>query len=247
MNAGTWRRSGAKGGRVPPRPPEAGSLTQAYNHTVKRVAALLLLLWTLPLPRTASQTIEVPYRGLRYSMLSRNGVTVMIAPLERTILEYSTAQVWVSNGSKRVVRISPQSFSMRAEAPGREEPRTFPGSPEGTVLAEIMQRARSRDMLALVHAYETKLFGFADPRSYSYYQRRKQEALAGVGAGRMRAAATASAIILADKTLNPGEFVDGTVFFRTDEKKLRITSLGARIAGAEFEFPQPAGGSRDSR
>ena len=169
-------------------------------------------------------------------MLSRGGVTVMIAPLDRAILEYSTAQVWVSNGSKGVVRVNPQAFSMSVQVAGQSEPRTMAGTAEGVVLSEILKRARSHDVLELVRAYETTLFGFANERSLNYYQQRKQQALAG--AGRMRAAATASAIILPEKVLRPGEVVDGTVFFRTEGKHLRVASLSARLAGAVFEFPQ---------
>lgn len=221
---------------------------------MKRPSTILLVLAALIAPPDAIQrerlslagdaqksppAIEVPYKGLRYSMLSRGGVTVMIAPLDRAILEYSTAQVWVSNGSKSVVRVSPQAFSMSVEAAGQSEPRTMPGAAEGAVLNEILKRARSHDMLELVKAYETMLFGFANERSLGYYQQRKQQALATVGGGgKMRATAIASAIILPEKVLRPGEVVDGTVFFRTEGKHLRIALLSARLAGAVFEFPQ---------
>ena len=48
---------------------------------------------------SAPPAIEVPYKGRTFSMASRDGVTVMIAPLERTILEYGTAQVWIANNT----------------------------------------------------------------------------------------------------------------------------------------------------
>src|SRR6266850_552476 len=60
-------------------------------------------------------SVEVPYRGLSYAMLSKQGVTVMVAQLHRTILEYSTVQVWISNGSKFPVRVSPMYFDVRME------------------------------------------------------------------------------------------------------------------------------------
>ena len=186
--------------------------------------------------------IEVPYKGLRYSMLSRGGVTVMMAQLDRNILEYSTAQVWVSNGSKGPVRISPQAFLMGLEG----SPEQITGTPDSAVLDDIMKRARAHDVVELVKAYETTLSGFANERSMGYYQRRKQQALASYGGGgKLRAAATASAIILPEKMLRPGETIDGTVFFRTEGKHQRVSTLGARLAGAMFDFPQAleAGGS----
>src|SRR5947209_7635121 len=63
----------------------------------------------------APPAIEVPYKGRTFSMASRDGVTVMIAPLERTILEYSTAQVWISNTSPRALPIAPQGFAATVE------------------------------------------------------------------------------------------------------------------------------------
>src|SRR5436309_7642513 len=60
-------------------------------------------------------SVEIPYKGLSYSMLSKAGVTVMVAQLNRSILEYSTVQVWISNGSRQTVRISPQFFEVRQE------------------------------------------------------------------------------------------------------------------------------------
>ena len=222
-----------------------GVIAKAVLRLVKPLSAILLVLAALIAPlvpqgrdQKSPPAIEVPYKGLRYSMLSRGGVTVMIAPLDRAILEYSTAQVWVSNGSKSVVRVNPQAFSMSVETAGQSEPRTMPGTAEGTVLNEILKRARSHDVLELVRAYEATLFGFANEKSLNYYQQRKQHALASAGSGKMRAAATASAIILAEKVLRPGEVVDGTVFFRTEGKHLRVASLSARLAGAVFEFPQ---------
>ncbi len=213
---------------------------------MRSAAALLILFWAAAAPAARGQAIEVPYRGLRYSVLSKGGVTVMIAPLDRTILEYSTAQVWVSNGSDHPVRVSPESFSMRLDAPGSNEPRVIRGTPEGTVVTEVLRRARAKDMLQLVRAYETVLFGMVDEHTYSYYQKRKEAALATAWTGKMRAAATASAIVLAEKTLRPGEFVDGTIFFRAEDRTARLHSLSANIAGDIFEFPQ-ADGPRDAK
>ena len=207
------------------------------------VRKLVLCVTTLMAALCAAQeaarqqpSIEVPYRGLTYSMMSKGGVTVMVAPLNRMILEYQTVQVWISNGSKSYVRIAPQSFEVRQQgAP------MLAGASDDKVMDEIQQRARPKDLLELVEAYETTLFGFANERSVGYYQQRKQAARSSMGSGgKMRATAMASAIILPTRQLKPGEIMDGTVFFRVDPHGGRIVSIGAHLANAVFDFPQVA-------
>jgi len=180
-------------------------------------------------------SVEMPYRGLSYSMLAKQGVTVMVAPLNRTILEYSTIQVWISNGSKKPVHVAPQFFEIRQD-PGTA---MINGSLEDSVLDEIQQRSNSKAMGELVNAYETMLFGFANQKTVGYYEARKHAVLSNMGGGgKMRALATASAIILPDQTLKPGDVIDGTVFFKLDPHNPRIGYIGAHLAGATFDFPQ---------
>jgi hypothetical protein len=194
--------------------------------------AQLLLSFAFLLQQQPS--IEVPYKGLTYSMMSRGGVTVMVAPLNRTILDYQTVQVWISNGSKSYVRIGPQNFEVRQQGLP-----ILAGTSDDTVIAEIPQRARPKDLQELVEVYEATLFGFANERSVGYYQQRKQAARGSMSAGgKMRATATASAIILPSRQLKPGETIDGAVFFRVDPHGGRIVFIGAHIAGGVFDFPQ---------
>src|ERR1039457_3767638 len=102
------------------------------------VAMLVAALATAQAPQQPS--IEVPYKGLTYSMMSKGGVTVMGAPLNRMILEYQTVQVWISNGSKSYVRIAPQFFEVRQQGLPM-----LAGTSDDTVVAEIPQRARPKD------------------------------------------------------------------------------------------------------
>jgi hypothetical protein len=182
----------------------------------------------------------MPYHGLAYSMLAKAGVTVMVAQLNRSILEYATVQVWVSNGSKRSVRIAPQFFEVRQEAAANAvSPAMINGANEDQVLDDIQQHAKAKDLGELVNAYETTLFGFANEKSVGFYQQRKHAVLSNMGGGgKFRALATASAIILTDRVLKPGEVLDGTVFFRLDQHSGRIGYIGAHIAAATFDFPQ---------
>lgn len=180
-------------------------------------------------------SVEIPYKGLSYSMLAKGGVTIMVAPLNRIILEYTTLQVWISNGSNRAVRISPQFFEARFDGKPNE---LTAGANDNLVVKDIHDRAKSKDMGELVDAYETTLFGFANEKSTSYYEQRKHAVLSGMGGGgKMRALATASAIILPERVLKPGEVIDGTVFFRVDQRTGRMTYVGAHVAGQTFDFP----------
>lgn len=183
-----------------------------------------------------AQTIEVPYRGLEYSMLSKEGVTVMIAPLDLSILKYSAAHVWITNGSSRSVVVSPQGFTARARGPKQREPAQYAGLSEALVVKEVLRRARFGDILALVRAYERNLYGFKNPQAVNYYQQRKQIAAAEGGSRRMRAAATVSALVLPKTDVPPGEFREGTVFFPTGDGKPEFLEFSVRMGDLSFLF-----------
>lgn len=183
-----------------------------------------------------AQTIEVPYRGLEYSMLSKEGVTVMIAPLDLSILKYSAAHVWITNGSTLTVQVSPQGFSARARSPRQPQPANYVGVSEVLVVNEALKRARFGDILALVRAYERNLYGFKNPQAVNYYQQRKQIAAAEGGSRRMRAAATVSALVLPKTEVPPGEFREGTVFFPTGDGKPEFLEFSLRLGELSFLF-----------
>lgn len=183
-----------------------------------------------------AQTIDVPYRGLEYSMLSKEGVTVMVAPLELSILDYSAAHVWITNGSSRAISVGPQVFTARARSPKHPQPAEFRGLSDGLVVREVLKRARFGDIMSLVRAYERNLYGFKNPQAVNYYQARKQIAMAEGGSRRMRAAATVSALVLQKTEIPPGEFREGTVFFPTGDKKSEFLEFSAWLGNLAFLF-----------
>lgn len=169
-------------------------------------------------------------------MVSRDGVTVMIAALQRSVVDYSTAQVWISNNTGRPLPIAPQAFTRTAEG---EPP--LAAAADGVVLRDIQRRARHRDVVELVKAYEIMLLGLPDEKAIGYYEQRKRAAMAG--GGKMRAAAMANVIILPEKVLRPGETIDGTLFFRETRTgggrtPPRVTAFSAVLGGRRFEFTQ---------
>ena len=188
-----------------------------------------------PEQKVQQHSIEMPYKGLAYSMLAKAGVTVMVAQLNRSILEYATVQVWISNGSKRALHVAPQFFELRQEP----DAPMINGTNEDRVMNDIQEHAKAKDLGELVNAYETTLFGFGNQKSVGFYEQRKHAVLSNMGGGgKLRALATASAIILPDRVLKPGETIDGTVFFHIDAHNGRIAYIGAHLAGATFDFPQ---------
>ena len=191
--------------------------------------------------QTPARTIEVPYRGLNYSVLSKGGVTVMVAPLELTILGYSAAHVWITNGSSCPIQVGPQAFTTKTRSPMVRQPVKVVGLPEDRVVREVMRRARFDDVLSLVRAYERNLYGFKNAQAVGYYQKRKQIAQAA-GGGRFRAAATVSALVLQRTEVPPGEFREGTIFFPTREKQAEFLEFSARLDHLSFLFS-----SRSSR
>jgi hypothetical protein len=184
----------------------------------------------------SAQSIAVPYRGLDYSMVSREGITVMVAPLNLTILNYSTAHVWVTNGSQRAIHLEPQYLAAKTRGSRQPAPGETAAASDSAVVTQVMEHAKFNDVLALVRAYERNLYGFNNNDAINYYQARKQLAAAEGGGKRLRAAAMVSAILLAKGDVPPGEFREGTVFFPTPDKKPQFLSFTARIAGLVFSL-----------
>ena len=94
------------------------------------------------------------------------------------------------------------------------------------------------DVIKLVSAYETALYGIPHMRVANAYESRRQAALAEVKSTKLKAAAAASAIALVQTKLAPGESTDGAVFFDAEGKGLQ-GKLVVRTNTDVFEF-QPA-------
>ncbi len=186
-----------------------------------------------------AQVIEFESGGLRYQTLSRNGVTVMFAYLPAQLRNYDILQVAVSNGSDLTFTIRPEDFSFQ-RADGT---RTF-ASPARSVIYDLLERAGRNDVIKLVTAYESGLFGISRFRSTNGYEQRRQAFLAEMGSNRLHAAAAASAIAFVLTKLAPGDSTDGAVFFPTEDgKPLGPGKLTVRTAGQLFEFDADPQGS----
>ena len=196
---------------------------------VMRLAVIPVLL--LAIRCLSAQVIEFESGGLRYQTLTKNGVTIMYAHLPATVREYAIIQVAVSNGTKQPIIIRPEDFTWTPTA----GPGITPVAPR-IVVKELLTKARRDDVVGLVGAYETSLYGLSQVRSSTGYESRRRAALAEVESAKLKAAAAASAIAFVQIKLVPGETTDGALFFNTAGKPIPPGLLRVLCGNQLFEF-----------
>jgi hypothetical protein len=190
------------------------------------LAAMLLL------PAVRAQVIEFESAGLKYKTLTRNGVTVMFAPLPNHIHDFTVVQVSVSNGSPIAWAIRPEDFWFE-----RTDGERIQASSAEAVVDLLILKGNRADVTKLMTAYEAALYGMPQIHSTNGYERRRLNAMADGGSVKIKAAAAASAIVLATVKLKPGQSTDGAVFYATQGKALGSGKLVVNTAGETFEFP----------
>ena len=178
-----------------------------------------------------AQVIEFEQSGLRYKTLTKNGFTIMFAPLPSHVREYSIVQVAVSNGSKIAWTVKPEDFTYQ-----RDDGTLAEASPAVKVVTSLVEKASKHDVIKLVSTYEAGIYGNSRLQSTNGYEVRRRNALAEVTSARLKAAAAASAIALVATKLGPGESTDGAVFFANSGKPLGPGKLRIHAAGENFEF-----------
>jgi hypothetical protein len=183
-------------------------------------------------PRPArGQALTFESGGLTYQTLTQDGLTVMFAPLPNRIREYFVLQIAVLNGSETVRTIQPEDFRY-VGADGFLAQATA----AGMVVQDFMRRGGRNDLIRLVNIYEMGLYGLTRFQSTSGYEVRRQHALAEQSSLRLKAAATASAIVLVPTKLKPGESTDGAIFFPLNNRVFGPGRLVATAGSAYFEF-----------
>jgi hypothetical protein len=177
------------------------------------------------------QVIEFESNGLKYQTLTREGVTVMFAHLPSAVREYSILQVAISNGGPRIAVVKPEDFVYDRSAGGAVR-----AAPAREVVNLLIEKGTRNDVIRLVSAYETALYGIERMRSTNGYEVRRRNALAEVSSTRLKAAAAASAIALVQTKLAPGQSTDGAVFLPAEGKQLAGGRLIVRTSLGVFEF-----------
>ena len=196
----------------------------------RRATLVVTALIAIGAPR--AQVIEFESGGLHYRTLTRDGFTVMFAGLPSHMRDYSIIQVAVSNGSPISWTVKPEDFSFH-----RPDGIVITATPAAEVVNSLMARASRKDVINLVTAYESGIYGNPHLKSMTGgYESRRRNALAEVGSPKLKAAAAASAIALVATRLYPGDSTDGAVFFASNGKPLGPGKLIVHAAAQDFEF-----------
>ncbi len=197
---------------------------------MNRLAGACSLMLALASSPAAAQVIEFEQNGLKYQTLTKNGVTVMFAPLTPHVQGYTILQVSVANGSAGPYIIKPENFYYV-----RGSGETIEAAPARSVIDMLIEKGSRSDVIKLVSTYETAFYGISRMRSTNGYEQRRQAALAETST-KLKAAATASALALVLTRLSPGESTDGAVFFQTEGKPLGPGHVEVRTNTDTFEF-----------
>jgi hypothetical protein len=191
-------------------------------------AAALLMGVCLSIP---GQVIEFESNGLKYQTLTKRGLTLMVAQLPGHVREFTILQVAVSNGSPGPYTIRPEDFSYK-----KDDGTELHAWPARDVVQLLREKGGRGDVMKLVSAYETALYGIPHMRVANAYESRRQAALAEVASTKLKAAAAASAIAFVQTKLLPGESTDGAVFFGAEGKAFGPGRLIVRTNTDVFEF-----------
>ncbi len=194
------------------------------------LAGACALALSLALGAASPQVIEFESGGLKYQTLTKSSITVMYASLPVQLRSYAIIQVSVSNGSGAPYNIRPEDFTFVRDSGG-----PLRAASADSVVAVLLKHGGGSDVLKLVSAYESALYGMPNFRSTNGYESRRQAAIL-FGPAKVRAASAASAVAFVRAMLAPGESTDGAVFFPTDGKPLGPGQLLVRTNTDTFQF-----------
>ncbi|MBV9759602.1 MAG: hypothetical protein JO340_03470 [Acidobacteriaceae bacterium] len=187
-----------------------------------------------PTPQPAEPSpIEFESKGMEYEALTKEGITVMFAPLPPRIKEYSIMQVTVTNGSLVSWTVKSSDFSFV-----RQDGTQLPPVSADEVVESLLEKASRNDVIKLQLLYENTIYALSNFRSTNGYEQRREAAMAQFVNRGFTAAAAASAITLVPTKLKPGDSTDGAVFFenKSKEKTLGAGRFIARTCGQTFMF-----------
>jgi len=168
-----------------------------------------------------------------YEALTKEGITVMFAPLPPHIKEFSIMQVTITNGSLVSWTVKPSDFSFTRQDGAQLQPVSA-----DEVVESLLQKASRNDVIKLQLLYENTIYALSNFRSTNGYEQRREAAMAQFVNRGFTAAAAASAITLVPTKLKPGDSTDGAVFFenRSKEKSLGPGRFIAHTCGQTFTF-----------
>ncbi|MDZ4798927.1 MAG: hypothetical protein SGI92_12250 [Bryobacteraceae bacterium] len=194
-------------------------------HRVIVLAALVSLCPAL------AQVIEFESNGLKYYALTRNNLTIMVAPLPAQVRDYSVIQVAISNGGKVPQTLRPEDFLFLRED-GTEMAAVAPR----TVVMSLTEKASKSDVIKLVTSYEHSIYGNTQYKGTNGYEQRRQSYMTEFTSTKLRAAAAASAIAFVQTKLGPGQSTDGAIFYPASGKTPPGGTVRVRVGSSVYEF-----------
>ncbi len=201
-----------------------------YLRIVGRAAVILSV--ALLATTAFAQVIEYEADGQKFQTLSHHGLTVIVTHLPTQVAGYGLIQVSFANGSTIHWTVKPEGFQY---VRGSE---TITALSTDAVVNVMLDHASGNDVAKLIVSYEKALYAIPNMRSDNGYEQRRQGTLAGGSSARLRAAAAASAIMLAQVRIAPGGSTDGAVFLKLphDPKALAGGHIVFRCDDEVFEF-----------
>jgi hypothetical protein len=184
-------------------------------------------------PEKQPSPIQFQSHGLDYEALTKNGITVMFAPLRQHISSFNVVQVTVTNGSLVSWTVKATDFSFT-----RQDGTPLPTVSADYVVETLLAKANRNDVIKLQLLYEDSIYALSNFRSTNGYEQRREAAMAQFVNKGFKAAAAASAITFVATKLRPGDSTDGAVFLenRTKEKPLGAGRFVAHTCGEIFGF-----------
>ncbi len=182
--------------------------------------------------RLCAQVIEYEANGMKYQTLSHQGLTVIVTQMPDHVAGFSLFQVSVSNGSDKYWMVDPENFSY-----ARQDV-TLSALPAGQVVDVLLDRGSHADVIKLVTSYENSLYGIPHMKSTNGYEQRREGMMSYGINPKIKAAATASAIALAQVRLAPGQSTDGSIFIPLTREVKSLTGghLVFRSYDQTFDF-----------
>jgi hypothetical protein len=179
-----------------------------------------------------AQVIEYEANGMKYQTLSHQGLTVIVTHMPDQVAGFALYQISVSNGSDKYWMVDPEKFSyLRHDA-------TLNALSAGQVVDVLLDKGSHTDVIRLVTSYENTLYGIPHMKSTNGYESRREGMMTyGINA-KLKAAATASAIALAQVRLAPGASTDGSIFIPLTREVKSLTGghLVFKSYDQTFEF-----------
>ena len=177
-----------------------------------------------------AQIIQFESNGMDYQVQTRNGLTLMCAPMPLKTSRYALLHVAVSNGSDQTRQVDAADFVFEYS-----DGTAVRAVSEREVIVDFFRKARRSELVKLQSAYEKALYNNQFVRPNNSYEKRRLSALA-IGPKGLKASAAAAAITFVSGKLSPGDSTDGALFFPTAGRSLGQGRIVATVDREHFEF-----------